>query len=279
MSTGAARQSRVAVVTGGGRGFGREIARRLADRGYAVLVTDLDAASAEETARVIGGGAFSRVLDVREPEAHRAAAAEAAERGRLAVWVNNAGVLRTEKAWEHSDADVRLIVETNVLGVMWGSRAAIEAMRTFPTGDQHVINLSSMSAFGPVPGLAVYASSKHAVLGFTTSLQGDLLAAGLPIRVHALCPDGADTPMVQERAGDREAAIIWSGSRLLTGQEVADGAMALLDSRRIVLALPRHRAALIRMLGLAPGIGVRLGEPLRRLGERRRSASARAPAG
>jgi NAD(P)-dependent dehydrogenase (short-subunit alcohol dehydrogenase family) len=279
MSAGTAQQSRVAVVTGGGRGFGREIARRLAGRGYAVLVTDLDAASAEETAREIGSGAWSRALDVRDPEAHRAAAAEATDRGRLAVWVNNAGVLRTEKAWEHSDADVRLIVETNVLGVMWGSRAAIEAMRTLPSENQHVLNVSSMSAFGPVPGLAVYASSKHAVLGFTTSLQGDLLSAGLPIRVHALCPDGADTAMVRERAGEREAAIIWSGSRLLTPQEVADGAMALLDSRRIVMALPGHRAVLVRALGFAPGLGVRLGEPLRRLGERRRSASARDRAG
>jgi len=276
MSAGTAQQGRVAVVTGGGRGFGREIARRLAGRGYDVLVTDLDAASAEETAKEIGGGAWARTLDVRDPDGHRAIATEATERGRLVVWVNNAGVLRTEKAWEHSDADVRLIVETNVLGVMWGSRAAIGSMRISAAGDEHVINLASMSAFGPVPGLAVYASSKHAVLGFTTSLQGDLRSARLPIRVHALCPDGADTPMLQERAGDRDAAIIWSGSRLLTAQEVAERAMALLDSRRLVLALPRHRAVLVRALGLAPGIGVRLGEPLRRLGERRRSASRRA---
>ena len=270
MSAGTAQQSRVAVVTGGGRGFGREIARRLARRGYAVLVTDVDAASADETAREIGGGAWSRALDVRDPDAHLATAAEASERGRVAVWVNNAGVLRTEKAWEHSDADVRLIVETNVLGVMWGSRAAIATMRTSVMGDEHVINLASMSAFGPVPGLAVYASSKHAVLGFTTSLQGDLRSARLPIRVHALCPDGADTPMVQERSDDREAAIIWSGSRLLSAQEVAERAVALLDSRQLVLALPRSRGVLVRALGLAPGIGVRLGEPLRRLGEHRR---------
>jgi len=237
MSAGAAQHSRVAVLTGGGRGFGREIARRLAHRGYAVLVTDVDAASADETAREIGGGAWSRPLDVRDPDAHRATAAEASERGRLAVWVNNAGVLRTEKAWEHSDADVRLIVETNVLGVMWGSRAAIATMRSSLVGDEHVINLASMSAFGPVPGLTVYASSKHAVLGFTTSLQGDLRSAGLPIRVHAVCPDGADTPMVQEHSGDREAAIIWSGSRLLTAQEVAERAVSLLDSRQIVLLI------------------------------------------
>jgi NAD(P)-dependent dehydrogenase (short-subunit alcohol dehydrogenase family) len=276
MSASTAQRSRVAVVTGGGRGFGREIARRLASRGYAVLVTDVNAASAAETVSEIGGGAWTRTLDVRDPEAHRAAAAEASERGRLAVWVNNAGVLRTERAWEHTDEDVRLSVETNVLGVMWGSRAAIQTMRTSVTGDEHVINLASMSSFGPVPGLAVYAATKHAVLGFTTSLQGDLRSAGLPIRVHALCPDGADTPMLQERAGDREAAIIWSGSRLLTAEEVADRAVALLDSHRIVLALPRHRAVLVRALGLTPSIGVRLGEPLRRLGERRRSASGRA---
>src|SRR5271166_2201767 len=262
MSVGTAQQSRVAVVTGGGRGFGREIARRLANRGYAVLVTDLDAAAASETASEIGGEAWARALDVRDPDAHRAAAAEAAGRGRLAVWVNNAGVLRTGKAWEHADADVRLTVETNVLGVMWGSRAAIEAMRRTPAGDEHVINLASMSAFGPVPGLALYASTKHAVLGFTTSLQGDLRSAGLPIRVHAVCPDGADTPMVQERADDREAAIIWSGTRLLTADEVARRVVALLDSTQIVLALPRHRGVLVRALGLVPSIGVRLGEPL-----------------
>lgn len=122
----------------------------------------------------------------------------------------------------------------------------------------------------------MYASTKHAVLGFTTSLQGDLRSAGLRIRVHAVCPDGADTPMLQERAGERDSAIIWSGSRLLTAEEVADRAVALLDSRRLVLTLPRHRGALVRALGLVPGIGVTLGEPLRRLGEHRRSAHRRA---
>jgi hypothetical protein len=76
--------------------------------------------------------------------------------------------------------------------------------------------------------------------------------------------------MVQERSDDREAAIIWSGSRLLSAQEVAERAVALLDSRQLVLALPRSRGVLVRALGLAPGIGVRLGEPLRRLGEHRR---------
>ena len=64
-----------AVVTGAGRGFGREIARRLAGRGFAVLATDIDFEAAGATAAEIGGGAWSMALDVRNPDAHRSAAA------------------------------------------------------------------------------------------------------------------------------------------------------------------------------------------------------------
>ena len=191
----------VAVVTGAGRGFGREVARRLAGRGYTVLCTDIDAESAAVTAEHVGG--FSMPLDVRDPDGHREAARLAAERGPLEVWVNNAGLLRTVKAWEHSDEEVRLLVDVNLLGVMYGSRAAVEAMRDGPGQNKHLINIASLSALSPVPGLAVYAATKHAVLGFTTSLQGDLNVARLPITVHAVCPDAADTEMVRERRHDQ----------------------------------------------------------------------------
>jgi NAD(P)-dependent dehydrogenase (short-subunit alcohol dehydrogenase family) len=103
----------VAVVTGAGRGFGREIARRLAGRGYTVLATDLDADAAAATAGEVGG--FSMQLDVRDPEAHRAAARTAAERGALEVWVNNAGVMRAAASWHQSDEDVRLQCDVNLM--------------------------------------------------------------------------------------------------------------------------------------------------------------------
>ncbi len=167
-----------------------------------------------------------------------------AERGRLVVWVNNAGVLRTEKAWEHSDADVRLIIETNVLGVMWGSRAAIETMRTSATGDEHVLNLSSMSAFGPVPGLAVYASSKHAVLGFTTSLQGDLhLGRASDPRACAVSgrrrhADGAGARR-RPRRGDHLVGL--AAAHRPGGRRARDGA-ARLTPDRACAAPPSRRA-------------------------------------
>jgi NAD(P)-dependent dehydrogenase (short-subunit alcohol dehydrogenase family) len=260
----------VAVVTGAGRGFGRAIAVRLAGRGYTVLATDVDGAAAADTAEQMGG--FSLELDVRDPDAHRAAARAAAERGPLEVWVNNAGVMRAGAAWEHSDQEVRLSCEVNLLGVIWGSRAAVDAMRARPGHNRHIINVASLSSFGPVPGLAVYAATKHAVLGFTGSLQGDLLDAGLPITVHALCPDAADTPLLREHDHEPAAAINWSGPRLLTPDEVADHAVALLDSKRLVRVIPPWRGWGARALAMAGRSGLRAAPLLRRQGDRHRIA-------
>jgi len=112
---------RTAVVTGGGRGIGLEIARKLGARGYTVLITARDTAAGKAAADAVGGGAWATSLDVRDPEAHRRVAAEAAERGELGVWVNNAGVLVTKKAWDHTADEIRLLVETNVIDVVMTS--------------------------------------------------------------------------------------------------------------------------------------------------------------
>jgi NAD(P)-dependent dehydrogenase (short-subunit alcohol dehydrogenase family) len=257
-----------AVVTGAGRGMGREIAIRLAQRGYEVLVTDVDEAGAQATAQAIGERAWAMAQDVRDPQSHRAVAEAASSRGPIEVWVNNAGVLRTEKVWEQSDDDVRMIAEVNLLGVLWGARAAVDAMRS---GGGHIINLASMSAFGPVPGLAVYGATKHAVLAFTESLQGELDEAKVPIRMHAVCPDGVDTGMVRERVGDPDAAVIFSsGTNLLSPGEVADRTMELLDSTLIVLTIPRWRVPLLRLTHRYPRLGLKLIPVFKKIGERNR---------
>lgn len=256
----------VAVVTGGARGFGLEIARRLVARGHTVLVTDLDPGAVDAAVAQLGPRAHGRVADAADAEAQRTTAQVAAALGRLGVWVNNAGVARAAKLWEHPDAEVELTVRVNLLGVMHGMRAAIDVMRA--AGGGHILNIASMSSFGPVPGLGVYAATKAGVLSITTSTQGDLDLAGIPIRVHALCPDAADTAMVRDVEDQPDAAILFSGGSLLDAGKVADAAVELLDGRRIVRTMPVHRAAMVRGAAVVPTGGLKAMGLMRRLGAR-----------
>ena len=260
-----------AVVTGAARGFGKEIARRLVARGHHVLITDVDAAAVTAAAAELGEGCTGVVADARSAADHRRAADAAAELGPVTVWVNNAGVLRAGKAWELTEDDVDGQVAVNLLGVVHGSRAAVEAMRG---RGGHLLNIASMSAHGPVPGLAVYAATKAAVLSFTTSLAGELALARLPIRAHALCPDAADTALVRGEQAHADTAILFSRPTLLSADAVADAAVALLAGRRIVRSLPPARAGLARVGGLLPVVGLPVLARLRARGERRRVAAS-----
>ena len=157
------------------------------------------------------------------------------------------------------------------MGVIWGSHAAVEAMRPGPGDDRHIINIASLSALTPVPGLAIYAATKHAVLGFTGSLQGDLLDAGIPITVHTVCPDAADTQLLREHDHEPAAAINWSGPRLLTPEEVAEHAVSLLDSKKLVLVIPRWRGWGARATAMLGRPGLRSAGLLRKQGARHRA--------
>jgi len=250
------------VVTGGARGIGRGIAQRLVARGYAVLVTDVDGEAARRTAEEIGAAA-GLTHDVRDPEAHAAAAAAAQAHGRLAVWVNNAGVGTDGRLAEITDEQVRRLVEVNVLGTMWGMRAALAAFG--PAGGD-IVNVASLSGLGPVPGLSVYAATKAAVVSLTTSVAAE---APKGVRVHALCPDGVDTDMVAGMQPHGLArALVHSGGRLLTVAEVADAAVGLIGSRRIVLTVPSWRGGLMRTTALAPSVAMNGLPVFRALGER-----------
>jgi NAD(P)-dependent dehydrogenase (short-subunit alcohol dehydrogenase family) len=252
----------VAVVTGAGRGLGKKIAERLARRGYHVVVTDVDRAAVEATAAMVEGTAL--VQDVRNPDGHREVAREAARHGRLRIWVNNAGVLAVGEAWRMADADVRRLVEINLLGVIWGCHAAIDAM-----AEGAIVNIASMSALAPTPGLAVYGATKHGVLGYSLSLAGELRRANRPISVAALCPDAIAGEMTRAVAHDEAAGLLFSSSRMLSLDEVADAAVELALRPRLVRALPTYRAVLSHLFRPFPSIGLPVLELFAKLGRRR----------
>ena len=113
------------------------------------------------------------------------------------------------------------------------------------------------------------------MLGFTGSLYGDLQLAGIPITVHCVCPDGADTQLVRGEADKDESAIIWSAPRMLSAAEVADQTVALLDSKTLVKVIPRYRGWQARFAGLMPRTGMKQAKMLLKRGERKREKERR----
>lgn len=239
------------VVTGGARGIGRGIAEIMVRRGYHVVITDVDGEAARRTAEEIGAVAGLQ-QDVRDEDSHRKVAQEALSHGRLAAWFNNAGVGNDGALMELSSASVEQLVQVNLMGVIWGMRAALEAFG--PEGGD-IVNTASLSGHGPVPGLSVYAATKAAVVSLTMSVQ---VESPRNVRVHALCPDGVATAMVDAMKDDgRAKALVHSGGRLLSAEETAEAAVGLVGTTRVVRSLPGWRAGLMRFTSLTPSVSMR----------------------
>jgi NAD(P)-dependent dehydrogenase (short-subunit alcohol dehydrogenase family) len=254
--------SNVAVITGAGRGLGRALAERLVRKGYHVVATDIDEGAAHVTATMVDGTAAR--LDVRDADAHRAVASLAAKQGAVTLWINNAGVLAVGDSWTIDDAAVRRQVDVNVLGVIWGCHAALSVMER-----GMILNIGSMSALTPTPGLAVYGATKHAVLGYSLSLASELRQANRPIRVGALLPDAIKGDMTDAVAQDAAAGLLFSNAKLLSMDAVADAAMDQIERPRLVRTIPRMRAALAHIARPFPALGLPILERFVRAGRRR----------
>ncbi len=202
-------EGRAAVVTGGARGIGLAIARRLAEAGADVLIGDVDKSGAEEAAETIarefGHRAIGVELDVTSSASIAAAADRAvAELGGLDIWVNNAGIYPSTPCLEMTDQNWDKVLDVNLRGTFIGAREAGRRMAGAGHGGV-IINLASTAGYRAAgPGVAHYVSSKHAVRGLTKSLAVELGPYG--IRVLALAPTIIDTPGMEEGRAAFQAA-------------------------------------------------------------------------
>ncbi len=257
------------MVTGAARGIGRAVAAELVGRGYQVVVTDLDVEAAKVTAGEIGA-ALGLGLDVTDVDATRGVVEEARVIAPLGAWVCNAGLGYDGDLNDLTEQQVRALVDVNVLGVVWGARAATDAFRQQAAdgvkgGDIGIV--ASLSSHGPVPGLSMYAATKAAVLSLATSLHVEL--KGEKIRVHAICPDGVDTRMLADmEPGGRAQALVRSGT-LLQPTHVARVLVGMFGTRKVYRTMPAWRGVLVRTTSLAPGPTMRLEPLLRRQGQRK----------
>lgn len=165
----------VALVTGASSGIGRAAAEALVRAGFEVVGTSRD------TARVAEAPGVSLIdLDVTSDESVAAAVKHVVHRfGRIDVLVNNAGIGATGAAEETSEDLARRLFEVNVFGVLRMTRAVLPHMRA--QGQGRIINISSVVGFIPAPFMAVYAATKHAVEGYSESLDHEVRAEGVRV--------------------------------------------------------------------------------------------------
>ncbi|HEY1821036.1 MAG TPA: SDR family NAD(P)-dependent oxidoreductase [Trebonia sp.] len=196
---------KIAVVTGAGSGIGRAIAAELAARDHVVVVTDLDLAAAEATAKELGNGATALALDVTDAAQAKSVAESVAQRhGAIDVWVSNAGISKMQRFLDVTPADLRRTLAVNLEGIFLCGQAAAAAMIASGTSGV-IVNVASMAGKqGRVPYLADYVASKFGVVGLTQAMAFELAPHG--ITVNSVCPGYVATPM-QDRELGWEASL------------------------------------------------------------------------
>lgn len=193
------------LITGTSSGIGLSAALECAAAGHKVVATmrDLDRRGAlERAARERGVSVDIEQLDVTSEGAGEKIRELVLKYGPFFALVNNAGVAVGGCFEEQSDDDVRLQVETNVLGLMAATRAILPSMRVARRG--RIINVSSTSGRVSVPCLSIYAATKHAVEGFSDALRFEL--APLGIGVFVVAPGTFRTPIFFENL--RRGALV-----------------------------------------------------------------------
>jgi NAD(P)-dependent dehydrogenase (short-subunit alcohol dehydrogenase family) len=220
-----------ALVTGAGSGIGAAIAETFAEAGAQVFVTDVQIATATETATRIasaGGNATALVLDVRDEQA---CADVAKATGPIDVLVNNAGIGHVGTALTTSGADLDRLYAVNVRGMLNVTKAYLPEMIARRSGS--IVNMASVAGLVGIQDRLAYSTTKFAVVGLTKCMALDHATSG--VRINCICPGRVETPWVAARVREypdpekayKEMAATQAMGRMGTPQEIAAAALYL----------------------------------------------------
>lgn len=186
-------EEKVVIVTGGGHGIGRGVARMYGAAGARVVIADFNGTSGEETRLLIekdGGKAITIQTDVRKPKDVAALMAETKWKlGRIDILINNAGISRPKSLYEITPEEWDDVVNLNLRGAFFAAREAAKMMKE--NGGGSIVNIASTRALMSEPNWEAYAASKGGLLSLTHALAVSLGRDG--IRVNAISPGWIET--------------------------------------------------------------------------------------
>ncbi|HNM84611.1 MAG: SDR family oxidoreductase [Mycobacterium sp.] len=224
-------RGRVAVITGAARGIGRATAEALLARGARVVIGDRDVNALDRTVTELNraGQISGYPLDVTDPESFAVFLdkARADGGGRIDILINNAGVMPVGPFLDHSDQAVRSAVEVNLYGVLNGCRLVLPEMARRRSG--HVVNIASVAGVLAVPGQALYAGTKFAVVGLSTALADEFAPQGVDVSV--VMPTFTNTELI--------AGTDATGARKpVQPAEIAAAVVKILDKPTTAVSVP-----------------------------------------
>jgi NAD(P)-dependent dehydrogenase (short-subunit alcohol dehydrogenase family) len=248
-------QNKIAIVTGGASGIGCALCEGLAGRGALVIVADVNRAGGKGVAAAInaGGGRAQAVrLDVSiAADVCALIEATASQHGRLDYVFNNAGVGISGEMRDLTPEHWRRVLDVNLLGVLYGTRAAYTVM--VRQGGGHIVNTASVMGLIGFPTGIPYATTKSAIVSLSTSLREE--AAGLGVKVSVVCPGFIQTP-IWERSeilkADRQQMLAVLPFKLMDVTRAAHAILRGVARNRAIIVFPFHARLLWWLYRLSP---------------------------
>jgi len=258
-----------AIVTGGASGIGRALAEALAKRGCETVLADLQIDLAEEVAtkiRVSGGKAKAVKIDVTDYPAMEQLVQETVKRtGRLDYIFNNAGIVIGGSVSLYSIEDWNRVMDVNLHGVINGIQAAYKMM--IAQGFGHIINTASMAGLVTGPGNVAYTTTKHAIVGLSTSLRAEAIQMG--VRVSVICPGAIRTPILEGGGKYGKMLIdippermrqLWEKLRPMSPNVFAEKVLKSVAENRAIIIVPSWWKAFWWINRLSPSLEMLLSQ-------------------